>query len=284
MPHVLTTIAEAKSVLREVGKTDTIALVPTMGALHEGHLSLVDIAKRSAGKTVVSVFVNPMQFAPGEDFERYPRTFDDDLAKLDDAGVDYVFAPAVDDMYPNGIKQTRVVGGQAAGILEAAHRLAHFDGVLTVVTKLLNIIRPNVAVFGEKDAQQLFLVRRLVQDLDLDVTVLGAPIVREDDGLALSSRNVYLAPEERAAGLSLVRALSAAAANGDRGLREMISAAQGALMDEKLVKMDYVSIVDPETFVLINEAYRGKALVLVAARVGSTRLIDNMPAYVGEYR
>lgn len=284
MPHVLTTIAEAKAVLREVGKTDTIALVPTMGALHEGHLSLVDIAKRSATKTVVSVFVNPMQFAPGEDFERYPRTFEDDLAKLDAAGVDYVFAPAVSDMYPNGIKQTRVAGGPAAGILEAAHRLAHFDGVLTVVTKLFNIIRPNVAVFGEKDAQQLFLVRSLVRDLDLDIDVVGAPIIREEDGLARSSRNVYLSDDERSAALSLVRALSAAAANGDRGIREMISQAQGALMDEKLVKMDYVSIVDPETFVLVNEAYRGTALVLVAARVGTTRLIDNMPAYVGEYR
>lgn len=284
MPHVLNTIAEAKQVLREIGKTDTIALVPTMGALHDGHLSLVDIAKQNAAKTVVSVFVNPMQFAPGEDFERYPRTFDEDLAKLDAAGVDYVFAPAVSDMYPDGVKQTRVVGGYAAGLLEAAHRLAHFDGVLTVVTKLFNIIRPNVAVFGEKDAQQLFLVRRLVRDLDLDIDVKGAPIVREDDGLALSSRNRFLSSDERTAALSLVRSLSAAAANGDRGIREMISQAQGALMDEKLVKMDYVSIVDPETFALVNEAYTGKALVLVAARVGTTRLIDNMSAYVGEYR
>lgn len=281
MTQILRTIAEARDALAPLRESGTLALVPTMGALHDGHLSLVELARSRADQVVVSIFVNPMQFAPGEDFERYPRTFDEDVAKLEAAGVDYVFAPAVDEMYPHGLKQTRVVGGPAAGILEAQHRLAHFDGVLTVVAKLFGIVRPHLAVFGEKDRQQLFLVRRMSEDLELGVEVVGAPIIREPDGLARSSRNVYLKAEERQAALTLSRALQAAADNGDLGLNQMIALGQGLIMDEPLVKLDYLSVVDPATFQLVNEAYRGPVVVLIAARVGSTRLIDNMDAYIG---
>ncbi|NLT27251.1 MAG: pantoate--beta-alanine ligase, partial [Microbacteriaceae bacterium] len=207
-----------------------VALVPTMGALHEGHLSLVAIARERADVVVVSVFVNPLQFGPGEDFDRYPRTYDDDLAKLRAAGVDYVFAPAVDDMYPDGPAITRVVGGPAAEVLEGEHRPGHFDGMLTVVHKLLSIVQPDVAVFGEKDAQQLFLIRAMVRDLDLPVEVVGAPIVREPDGLARSSRNRYLGEAERRAALALSGALAAAAEAG-RGGRDAALAAARAELD-----------------------------------------------------
>lgn len=175
MTQILRTIADARAALEPARASGPLALVPTMGALHDGHLSLVEIAKERAETVVVSIFVNPMQFAPGEDFERYPRTFDEDVAKLEAAGVDYVFAPAVDEMYPRGLKQTRVVGGPAAAILEGQHRLSHFDGVLTVVAKLFNITRPHLAIFGEKDAQQLHLIRRMSIDLDMGIEVIGPP-------------------------------------------------------------------------------------------------------------
>lgn len=281
MTQILRTIADARAALEPSRAAGTLALVPTMGALHDGHLSLVEIAKERAETVVVSIFVNPMQFAPGEDFERYPRTFDEDVAKLEAAGVDYVFAPAVDEMYPRGLKQTRVVGGPAAAILEGQHRLSHFDGVLTVVAKLFNIVRPHLAIFGEKDAQQLHLIRRMSIDLDMGIEVIGAPIIREPDGLARSSRNIYLGPEERQAALALSRALRAVSDNGDLGLNQMLALGQGAIMDEPLVKLDYLSIVDPDTFQLVNEAYRGPALALIAARVGTTRLIDNMATFIG---
>ena len=281
MIQILRTIADARAALEPARAAGALALVPTMGALHDGHLSLVEIAKERAETVVVSIFVNPMQFAPGEDFERYPRTFDEDVAKLEAAGVDYVFVPAVDEMYPRGLKQTRVVGGPAAAILEGQHRLSHFDGVLTVVAKLFNITRPHLAIFGEKDAQQLHLIRRMSIDLDMGIEVIGAPIIREPDGLARSSRNIYLGPEERQAALALSRALRAVSDNGDLGLNQMLALGQGAIMDEPLVKLDYLSIVDPDTFQLVNEAYRGPALALIAARVGTTRLIDNMATFIG---
>jgi len=278
---VLNTIAETRDALGARRANGRIALVPTMGALHEGHLSLVERARELADTVVVSIFVNKLQFGPGEDFDRYPRTFDDDLRKLEDAGVDYCFAPSTEEMYPRGLKQTRVIGGPAAGILEGAHRLSHFDGVLTVVAKLFNIVRPDVAVFGEKDAQQLFLVQRMVADLDMEVEVVGAPIVREADGLARSSRNRYLSEQERALALTLSRALQAAASSGDLGIREMLAQAQGVFSLEPHVSLDYFSIVEPTAFTLVGDDYRGPGLALVAARVGSTRLIDNLPVVVG---
>ena len=285
MPTVLSSIAQAVDALaawRRAHPEGRLALVPTMGALHDGHVSLVDAA-RSAGRAdavVVSVFVNPLQFGPNEDFDRYPRTFEADLARLDAAGVAYVFAPSVPDMYPDGLGQTRVVGGPAALVLDGAHRPGHFDGVLTVVSKLLHIVGPDVAVFGEKDAQQLFLIRRMVADLNVPVEIVGAPILRDHDGLALSSRNVYLSANERRAGLALSRSLAEAvavvAAGG--GTDAALAAGRAVLAAEPEVRVDYFEIVDASTFFPPEPGHAGDVRFLVAARVGTTRLIDNAAA------
>ncbi|GGA71579.1 pantothenate synthetase [Pseudoclavibacter endophyticus] len=285
MPTVLRTIAEARATLgawRKAHPDARLALVPTMGALHGGHLSLVELAHRHADAVVASVFVNPLQFGPGEDFERYPRTFDADLAALDGAGVDYVFAPAVDDMYPGGATETRISGGAAAAVLDGAHRPGHFDGVLTVVAKLLNIALPDAAVFGRKDAQQLFVIEQMVRDLNLPVEIVGAPISRDPDGLARSSRNVYLSADERDAALALPRALRAADAAAARGadVAGVVAAARAVITAEERIAADYVEAVDPATFTPPAPGYAGKVLVLIAARVGSTRLIDNATVMV----
>ena len=273
---VVETIAELRtkvSNVRSAGKT--IALVPTMGALHDGHLSLVRRASDMADAVVVSIFVNPLQFGVGEDLARYPRDLAADLARLDSLGVDLVFAPTVAEMYPDGAIQTKVVAGSVAGLYEGAARPGHFDGVLTVIDKLLNIVHPRVVVFGQKDAQQVFLVKRMVVDLDLPVTVEVVPIVREPDGLALSSRNRYLSEEQRRAALALSAALEAGAASADRGLEAVRGAALAVVDGQPLVKLDYLVVVDPEALLVVDAGYRGRALVLVAATVGGTRLIDN---------
>lgn len=273
---VVETIAELRtkvSDVRSAGKT--IALVPTMGALHDGHLSLVRRASDMADAVVVSIFVNPLQFGVGEDLARYPRDLAADLARLDSLGVDLVFAPTVAEMYPDGAIQTKVVAGSVAGLYEGAARPGHFDGVLTVVDKLLNIVHPRVVVFGQKDAQQVFLVKRMVVDLDLPVTVEVVPIVREPDGLALSSRNRYLSEEQRRAALALSAALEAGAASADCGLEAVRGAALAVVDGQPLVKLDYLVVVDPEALLVVDAGYRGRALVLVAATVGGTRLIDN---------
>jgi pantoate--beta-alanine ligase len=254
----------------------TLALVPTMGALHEGHRSLIRLARRHADHVAVSVFVNPLQFGPNEDFSRYPRTFDADLEVCAAEGVGFVFAPAPDQMYlPD--RQVGISSGQMGTIVEGAFRPGHFDGVLTVVLKLFNLVRPDVAVFGQKDAQQLAMIRRMVADLDVPVTVVGAPTVREPDGLALSSRNRYLSDADRATAL----ALSAALREGARHHRprEVLQAANAVLdkaaqADPPLV-LDYLSLVDPATFTAVGDDHRGEAILAVAARVGTTRLIDN---------
>lgn len=294
MPTILRSIAEAREVLGEWRKQhpeSRLALVPTMGALHDGHLSLVRVARERADAVVVSVFVNPLQFGPDEDFDRYPRTFDADVAALAGEGVEYVFAPSADDMYPSGASDsaglagggTHVAGGAAASVLDGAHRPGHFDGVLTVVAKLFNILRPDAAVFGQKDAQQLFVVRQMAADLNLGVEVVGAPIVREADGLALSSRNVYLSSTEREAALALSRALEAAGATASRGgsVGEVVAAASEVIAGQAGVVPDYVEAVDPATFAPPADGYRGDLLVLLAARVGATRLIDNAVVAVG---
>lgn len=227
----------------------------------------------------MSIFVNPLQFGPNEDLERYPRTFDADLAKLEAAGVAAVFAPSAEEMYPRGLGQTHVVPGPASAILEGERRPGHFDGVLTVVAKLFGIVRPDVAVFGRKDAQQLHLIARMAADLDLGIEIAGAPTLRADDGLALSSRNVYLGDDERMAALALSRALAAAADAGATGGRAGALAAGLAVLEaEPLVRLDYLEIVDPDDFSPVTDAHAGPALVLVAARVGETRLIDNRSA------
>ncbi|PJJ73398.1 pantoate--beta-alanine ligase [Diaminobutyricimonas aerilata] len=276
-PAVFTTIAELRSAI--AGRD--VALVPTMGALHAGHLALVDRARELAPEVVVSIFVNPLQFGPSEDLDRYPRTLEADLEALAAREVEYVFAPTVDEMYPTGAVDTRVVAGQVGGLFEGRSRPGHFDGVLTVVAKLLNIVQPRHVLFGRKDAQQVFLVRRMVTDLNLPVHVETVDTVREADGLALSSRNRYLSDEERRAALALSRALEAAASSADRGVDAVLAAAQGSLMGEELVDVDYLAVVDQRTFLPVDDDARGAALVLVAARVGGTRLIDNEPIVLG---
>ncbi|GGO25944.1 pantothenate synthetase 1 [Microbispora rosea subsp. aerata] len=265
-----------------------IALVPTMGALHEGHRSLMRLAREHADHVVVSVFVNPLQFGPDEDFGRYPRTFDADLRVCEEEGVRVVFAPSAEDMYlPD--RQVAVSAGAMGGVVEGAFRPGHFDGVLTVVLKLFNLVQPHVAVFGQKDAQQLALIRRMVADLDVPVSIVGAPTVREPDGLALSSRNRYLSEADRRTALALSRALRAGAARagmtgtaGTAGARpaEILDAARAVLEEaarfDPPLLLDYLILADPATFAPVGDGHRGEAILAVAAKVGATRLIDNM--------
>jgi pantoate--beta-alanine ligase len=275
-PRVLTTIAEVREVVaaeRAAGRR--ISLTPTMGALHEGHLAHLARAAELADTRFVSIFVNPLQFGPSEDLEKYPRTLDADVDRLGELGVDFVFAPTAAEMYPGGTPEIRVSAGRVGELYEGRSRPGHFDGVLTVVAKLLLVVAPDIVTFGQKDAQQLFLVRRMIRDLNIPVTLEAIEIVREADGLALSSRNRYLDAKERRAARVLSVALEAAASSADRGIDAVVAAAQGTLMGEPLVDLDYLKIVDPQTFLPTDDDYRGPALVLVAARVGTTRLIDN---------
>ncbi|GIH70847.1 pantoate--beta-alanine ligase [Sphaerimonospora thailandensis] len=254
-----------------------VALVPTMGALHEGHRSLIRLAHEHADHVVVSVFVNPLQFGPGEDFSRYPRTFEADLAACAEENVSVVFAPAADDLYlPD--RQVGVSSGHMGTVVEGAYRPGHFDGMLTVVLKLFNLVRPDVAVFGQKDAQQFALIRRMVADLDVPVSVVAGPTLREPDGLALSSRNRYLSPEDRTTALALSRALQEGARYGTP--KEILRAARavldGAARARPPLVLDYLVLADPATFAEVGDDHRGEAVLAVAARVGATRLIDNV--------
>jgi pantoate--beta-alanine ligase len=254
-----------------------VGFVPTMGALHAGHLALAVEARRRAGVVVVSIFVNPTQFGPNEDLSRYPRDLEGDLAKLASVGVDLVFAPPPGAMYPTG-DETRVRVGATAAPLDGEHRPGHFEGVATVVTKLFGAVGPCVAVFGRKDYQQLLVVRRLVADLLLPVEIVGHPIVREADGLALSSRNAYLSADERSRALAIVRGLDAAArrfASGERGARGLESAVRASL-EPAATSIDYVEARDADTLAPIAGDIAGRAVLAVACRVGSTRLIDNV--------
>ena len=257
-----------------------VVLVPTMGALHAGHAALLRAAREHAGPGVVvaSIFVNPLQFAPGEDLDRYPRTMDADLELCAAAGVDVVFAPAVDEMYPGGEPLVTVEPGPLGGILEGASRPGHFRGVLTVVAKLFGLVRPTVAVFGQKDYQQLILVRRMSRDLCLGVDVVGAETVREADGLALSSRNRYLDSQQRRLAVTLSRALRAAQDRAADGAEAARAAATAVLDAEPEVGVDYLAILGPE---LAEAPESGEGRVLVAARIGSTRLIDNLGLVLG---
>ncbi|KQZ09802.1 pantoate--beta-alanine ligase [Agromyces sp. Root1464] len=276
------TIAELRERLAERRAAGaSVALVPTMGALHAGHLALVSHARELADVVVVSIFVNPLQFGPSEDLDRYPRTLDADVQALDGLGVEFVFAPTVAEMYPNGPVGTMLTAGRVGSLYEGASRPGHFDGMLTVVGKLLNIVRPDVAIFGQKDAQQVFLVRRMVDDLDVATSIEVVPTVRETDGLALSSRNRFLDPEHRAAALTLSEALRAADAAAPDGLAEVLAEGAAAFGDHDDVTLDYLVVVDPETFLPVADDARGPAVVLVAARVGATRLIDNAAITLG---
>ncbi|TYB59113.1 pantoate--beta-alanine ligase [Nonomuraea sp. PA05] len=267
-------VARGREDLVKARRTGTVALVPTMGALHEGHRSLIRQARVRADQVVVSIFVNPLQFAPNEDFSRYPRTFDADLEVCREEGVDVVFHPAAEDMYAAD-RQVSVSAGEMGRVVEGASRPGHFDGVLTIVLKLFNLVQPDLAVFGQKDAQQLALIRRMVADLDLPVEILGAPTVREPDGLALSSRNRYLSDGDRQVAVALSQALRAGAA---RLTPAEIRQTARAVLDEAGpgLDLDYLALVDPATFAEVSEDYEGLAVLAVAAKVGSTRLIDNV--------
>jgi pantoate--beta-alanine ligase len=259
------------------------AVVMTMGALHDGHLELVRRAREEAGpngQVVVTIFVNPLQFGAGEDLDTYPRDLDGDVAKLAGAGADVVFAPTPEVVYPDGDPVVRVAAGHIGDVLEGEHRPGHLDGVLTVVLKLMHLVRPDVALFGEKDAQQLLAVRRMVRDLEVSVEVVGVPTVREADGLALSSRNAYLSADERERALALSRALRAGEAAAGTGADSVINAARHVLDEADGVVVDYLALVDPVTVDAVTDDYSGHALLLVAARVGSTRLIDNQAVEV----
>jgi pantoate--beta-alanine ligase len=273
--EVLTTIAEVRAIRRLLSGSS--GFVPTMGALHEGHLSLVQAARRENDTVFVSIFVNPTQFGPNEDLSAYPRDMDRDLSLLRVEGVDYVFTPSVEEIYPAGF-ETSVCVGSVAEPLEGAHRPGHFPGVATVVLKLLNIVQPNRAYFGRKDAQQLAVIRKTVKDLDLAVEIVPGPTIREPDGLALSSRNVYLSPTERGAATVLWQALSLATEIWMRGARdaEQIRSRMRELIEgEELARIDYISVTDPETLQELDRIH-GPALVSLAVHIGRTRLIDNI--------
>ncbi|MFJ8312314.1 MULTISPECIES: pantoate--beta-alanine ligase [unclassified Streptomyces] len=325
----MTALVRTSAELAAPAKAGRRAVVMTMGALHEGHATLIRTARQlvgADGQLVVTVFVNPLQFGAGEDLERYPRTLDADRAIAERAGADVVFAPSADEVYPGGEPQVRITAGPMGERLEGASRPGHFDGMLTVVAKLLHLTAPDLALYGQKDAQQLALIRRMVRDLNFPVEIVGVPTVREDDGLALSSRNRYLAPAERTAARALSRALfaardrlaaehalhaRAAAGGAVTGRADALTAigearaaadayavavaapspaaikavAQGVLDSaakaEPPVTADYLALVDPATFTEAPEGFRGEAILAVAARVGTTRLIDNIPLTFG---
>jgi pantoate--beta-alanine ligase len=267
---------ELREALRSRRADGPVGFVPTMGALHAGHTSLMERARKEVGSDsplVVSIFVNPLQFAAGEDLDHYPRTLAADFELCAELGVDVVFAPSVDEVYPDGDPHVTIDPGPLATVLEGASRPTHFHGVLTVVAKLFGLVRPDVAVFGEKDYQQLTLIRRMVTDLCLGVDVVGADTVREPDGLALSSRNRYLDPEERREATTLSRTLFAASAAGKHGAKAVIAVARRELRASVGVDLDYLELTAPD---LGPAPESGPARLLIAARVGRTRLIDNM--------
>ena len=269
-------VADVTRALRHTGRR--VMLVPTMGALHDGHLALVRAAKRVPGSVVVvSIFVNPLQFGAGEDLDAYPRTLDSDLAMLRGEGVEIVFTPTAADMYPNGLRTT-VQPGPLAAELEGGSRPTHFGGVLTVVLKLLQIVRPDRAFFGEKDYQQLVMIRQMVADLNVDAQVVGVPTVREADGLAMSSRNSYLDPTQREVAVTLSASLTAGARAAHNGAEAALAAARAVLDAIPSLTVDYLELRDPE---LGPAPVNGTARLLVAARLGSTRLLDNISLEVG---
>ena len=284
-PAVVTTVADVRREIQNAATTagtrPVVALVPTMGALHQGHLALVERAAEIADLVVVSIFVNPLQFNDPADLERYPRDLESDLALLTGRGADLVFAPEVDELYPTGDVSTRVTAGRVGSLFEGRSRPGHFDGVLTVVAKLINSVGPDVVLFGQKDAQQVFLVQRMLTDLNMPTTVEVVETVRDDDELALSSRNRFLDPRERRAAATLPHVLEAAGSASDRGIDAVLAAAQAAAMGEQLVELDYLAVVHPDTFQPVDDDYTGKARVIIAAKVGSTRLIDNAAIYLG---
>ena len=277
-PQVLHTVAEVTAVCQQLSSEGkSLALVPTMGALHAGHMALVERARELVDAVMVSIFVNPLQFGAGEDFDRYPRTLDADVAALD-GKADYVFAPDVNEVYPDRVGGEPVPAkhaGSVGDIFEGASRPGHFDGVLTVVARLFDIVKPDVAVFGQKDAQQVFLVRTMIERDGLPLRFEVPETIREPDGLALSSRNRYLSEEERSAALALPHALLAVAREAQHANAGAVREVGRRVFEQyPLVRLDYLDIVDPTSFQPVSDDYQGPATVVVAAVVGTTRLID----------
>ncbi len=276
-PQVVKTREELRAALAKL--PGRLGLVMTMGALHDGHLSLVKEAKKHADHVMVTVFVNPTQFAPGEDFDKYPRDLDADLKAVAKVGADLVFAPAANEMYP-GEASVTINPGPTATVLEGKTRPTHFAGVLLVVHKMFNLTGADVAVFGQKDAQQLALIRQMVRDLDMPIQIVGAPIVRGEDGLALSSRNAYLSDVEHQQALALSGALKAGKQASNSGASaSQIKQAARSVLENVGVRIDYVELVDPTTFQSVEA---GEAVLALAAYVGNTRLIDNAILKIGE--
>ena len=279
--RICPTIEEMRAASRSARHDErTIGFIPTMGALHEGHLSLVRVARSRSDIVVVSIFVNPTQFGPGEDYTKYPRTFAQDSEQLQKAGVDFIFAPSPEDMYPQGATTWVDVAGVSER-LDGRSRPGHFRGVTTVVSKLFHIVEPSFAFFGQKDAAQVAVIRRMVRDLNFPLQIVVCPIVREADGLALSSRNIYLSPQERRSALALSRSLNAIRAqfqSGECNAENLIEVGKQVINEDSRVRLDYLEIVDPETLEPISTINR-PALASVAAFVGTTRLIDNVLLY-----
>lgn len=279
MTEVAHTRVELSAIRRDWAEQNhTVAVVMTMGALHAGHAELIRRARDGNDRVVVTNFLNPLQFAPGEDLDKYPRRFAQDLELCRKHGVDLMFAPDPGEVYRSGEPAIRVAAGRVGDELEGQSRPGHFDGVLTVVAKLFHLTDPDVALFGQKDAQQLWLIRQMVRDLDFPVEVVEVPTVRDPDGLAMSSRNTYLTESDRAAALSLYRALRAGSEAADSG-REAVLAATREGLGADGVKVDYVELVSPDDFQPIHDP--GDAILLVAAFVGTTRLIDNVRLRLG---
>jgi pantoate--beta-alanine ligase len=271
---VVRTIEECR---RQRAQLGTIAFVPTMGALHQGHISLMEEAKRRAPRVAASIFVNPTQFGPQEDFTKYPRPIEKDLEKCERAGVDLVFNPTPEEMYPPGAPEAVIDVPQLTTVLEGKHRPGHFKGVCQVVAKLFNIVRPEFACFGQKDFQQLKVLEAMVRGLDLPIEIVTCPTLRDPDGMAMSSRNAYLSPEDRQRGLSISRALRTARDEVQSGVRQtnrLITTMQKILLEQHLL-IDYVAAVDT-TMLRPVEMVERETAMLIAARVGTTRLIDNM--------
>ncbi|MDB5527109.1 MAG: pantoate--beta-alanine ligase [Devosia sp.] len=278
MTVILRTIAEVRAWRRALPAGQTLGFVPTMGALHAGHISLMELAKRRASVTIASIFVNPLQFGPNEDLAKYPRPIEKDLALLEAAGIDAVFLPGVANLYPDGAS-TFVVEESVSAPMCGAVRPGHFRGVTTVVLKLFNIVQPDLAVFGQKDAQQCAVIERMVRDLAVPVEIVRGAIVREPDGLALSSRNVYLSPEDRAAAPLIHASLQAAKAAFEAGQRDASALAaigRKVLGQDPRFTLQYWDVRDPQTLTSIDTVPTGGALLAVAAYLGSTRLIDNI--------
>lgn len=272
-----TRLADARAAAPEGTR---VALVSTIGALHDGHIDLIRTARENAGIVVVTSFVNPLRFATHAEYEAYPRTPDADAALLERLSVDLVFAPDADELLPAGKATTRVSAGDLGLRYEGRVRPFYFDGLLTVEAQLLNLVRPDVAVYGERDRQRVFLVRRMVRELFFDVDIVESETVRSADGVPISTRLATLDAADRAAAALLPRALEAAASNADRDVDACIAAAQSALMGESRIRLEYLNVVDPATFLPVDEGHRGPALALIAATVGGHRFVDNAEIFV----